>query len=149
MQIIDLLAAFPERAFTLTEIARAARINLASCRTVLSALTSRATWPRRAREDVHPGAGAGRRGRVSSKAALIARAKSSGGAVRELGIPVLLTTLIGDEVLALVSINDESGRGPACASANVFRLYAVGATTRVEFRGSHQRMDRAARAVQQ
>jgi len=51
--------------------------------------------------------------RVSSKASRSLRAQKGAEALfGELGIPVLLTTLIGDEVLALVSINDESGRGP-------------------------------------
>ena len=44
---IDLLAAFPERTFTLSEIARAAKINIASCHAVMNALIDRGYLTRR------------------------------------------------------------------------------------------------------
>ena len=39
--VLDLLTAFPGRAFTMAEIVRATKINVASCHAVLAALTSR------------------------------------------------------------------------------------------------------------
>src|SRR4029077_18145721 len=38
-EIIDFLASFPERGFTLSEIVRATKINVASCHAVLATLT--------------------------------------------------------------------------------------------------------------
>src|SRR5689334_18817876 len=41
IEILDLLAAFPTQAFTLSEIARASGINVSSCHSVLNALLVR------------------------------------------------------------------------------------------------------------
>jgi len=113
MEIVDFLAAFPDRAFTLSEIARAAKINVASCHAVLHALTARGYVARSASGKSYrlgPALVAIGQAALNSQP-LIQRAQEAARELsRELGIPVLLTTLAGDDILAVAAVTSPSGK---------------------------------------
>jgi DNA-binding IclR family transcriptional regulator len=115
IEVIDFLAAFPSRSFTLSEIARAAKINVASCHAVLAALTERGYLARSANQRTYTlGPALVAVGEAALKSQpLIARAKAAAQELfAETGAPVLLSTRIGDEIVGVVSIADAAGRGP-------------------------------------
>ena len=115
MEIIDFLAAFPGRGFTLSEIARAAKINIASCHAVLSALTSGGYLTRNPDQKSYAlGPALVAIGQAALKSQpLILRAQEAAQALaRDVQLPVLLTGVAGDEILAIASIADPSGRSP-------------------------------------
>jgi DNA-binding IclR family transcriptional regulator len=115
VDVIDLLATFPERSFTLSEIARTAKINIASCHAVVSALVERGYLAR-------PGGARGYTlgplltavGQSALRAQpMIAKASEAVQELsRELGVPVSLTSVVGEEIVALVSLADPAGRPP-------------------------------------
>jgi DNA-binding IclR family transcriptional regulator len=115
IDIIDFLASFPERAFTLSEIARAAKINVASCHAVISALTARGYLTRGFRQRTYvlgPALVAAGQAALKSQP-LIACAHHAAEALSgELGVPVLLSAIAGDEIVAIWSIADTHGHGP-------------------------------------
>lgn len=115
VDVIDFLAAFPGRSFTLSEIARAAKINIASCHAVLSTLVERGYLARRADQRTYclgPALVAIGEAALKSQP-LVARAKEAAEALfREFGVPVLLSAMAGSEILGVVSIADAAGRGP-------------------------------------
>jgi DNA-binding IclR family transcriptional regulator len=115
IEILDFLAAFPGRPFTLSEIARAAKINVASCHAVLSALTARGYLKRNARQRSYvlgPALVALGQAALRSQP-LVARAQEAAEKLfRDLGVPVLLSALAGDEIVGIVSLSDASGRFP-------------------------------------
>jgi DNA-binding IclR family transcriptional regulator len=114
IDVIDFLSAFPRRGFTLSEIARAAKINTSSCHAVLSALTDRGYLTRSSNQRYFLGpslVAVGQAALVSQP--LIARAKEAAETLfQEFGVPVLLSAAIGEEIVGIVSIADSSGRGP-------------------------------------
>jgi DNA-binding IclR family transcriptional regulator len=115
LEVIDLLASYPGRSFTLSEIARATKINTASCHAVLIALCARGYLTRSAKRRTYTFGPAlvaiGQSALVSQP--LVERAKL---AAEELaadpGVPVLLTAVIGEDMLAIFSMSDPSGREP-------------------------------------
>lgn len=115
IDIIELLALFPERGFTLSEIVRATGINVASCYAVLTRLTERG-YLNRSREEKTYTLGpsliaVGQAGFRSQP--IVARAKQGAeDLLRELGVPVLLSTVVGEEILALLALEDSHGRSP-------------------------------------
>jgi DNA-binding IclR family transcriptional regulator len=115
IEIIDFLAAFPERAFTLSEIARAAKINMPSCRAVLGALVRSGYLTQGSKERTYvlgPGLIAAGQAALKSQP-LVSRAQEAAQALfSQLKIPVLLTALVDDEIVVLESIADASGRSP-------------------------------------
>jgi len=115
IEIVDLLAAFPDRALTLSEIARAARINVASCHAVLGALVHRGYLTRETRDRTYrlgPALIAAGAAALRSQPR-VARAQQAAQALAsDLQVPVLLSALVGEEIVALASIADASGRGP-------------------------------------
>jgi len=115
LEIIDFLSTFPWRGFTLSEIARAAKINVASCHAVLTALTQGgylARGPDQRTYTLGPALVAIGQAALTSQP-LVARAKRAAEELfRDLGVPVLLSAVVGDEILAVVSIADAAGRGP-------------------------------------
>lgn len=115
VDVIDFLAAFPGRSFTLSEIARAAKINIASCHAVLSTLVERGYLARRADQRTYclgPALVAVGEAALKSQP-LVARAKEAAAALfGEFGVPVLLSAVVGPEILGVVSIADAAGRGP-------------------------------------
>ena len=116
IEVIDLLGAFPERGFTLTEIARATKINIASCHAVVSALVDRGYLSRSSSGRAYTlGPVLTAIGQAALKSQpMIARARNVGHElVRELGVPVSLTTVVGEEIVALMSLPDPTGRAAA------------------------------------
>ena len=113
IEIIDFLAAFPGRAFTLSEIARAAKINVTSCHAVLNALTDRGYLTRNQKTyALGPALVAIGQAALTSQP-LVVRAREAGRTLSgDLHLPVLLTALVGDEILAIDAIPDPSGRSP-------------------------------------
>lgn len=110
MDILDLFTAFPTRAFTMSEIMRTANINVASCHAILSALSSRGYLLRRGKSYVLGSALIAVGHAASLAHPLIARAQSAAYQLNEeLGVAVLLSTLAGDEILALTSLKDRQG----------------------------------------
>ena len=110
MDILDLFAAFPTRAFTMSEIMRTANINVASCHAILSALSSRGYLVRRGKSYVLGSALIAVGQAASLAQPLIARAQAAAQQLNEeLGVAVLLSTLAGDEILALTSLKDRKG----------------------------------------
>ena len=111
--IINFLAEFPERGFTLSEIVRATKINVASCHAVLSTLVDCGYLTRSPNQRTYT---LGRALVAIGQAALrgqplIARAKEAAEDLRrELDVPVLLTTLVGQEIVGVFSLPDISGR---------------------------------------
>jgi DNA-binding IclR family transcriptional regulator len=115
LDVIDLLAAFPGRAFTLSEIARAARINIASCHAVLNALVERGYLSRSPNQRAYvlgPALIAAGEAALASQP-LVARARQAAQALSaDFGLPVLVSGVVGDEIVGLVSIPDAAGRWP-------------------------------------
>lgn len=115
IDVIDFLASFPERRFTLSEIARAAKINITSCHAVVNALASRGYLTRSPNQRTYtlgPTLVAIGQAALRSQP-LVARAREAAESLwRELGIPVLLSAAIGDEILGIVSLTDAAGRSP-------------------------------------
>jgi DNA-binding IclR family transcriptional regulator len=110
MDILDLFTAFPTRAFTMSEIMRTANINVASCHAILSALSSRGYLLRRGKSYVLGSALIAVGHAASVAQPLIARAQAAAYQLnQELGVAVLLSTLAGDEILALTSLKDRDG----------------------------------------
>lgn len=116
VDVIDLLATFPDKSFTLTEISRTAKINIASCHAVVSALVTRGYLARSPNGRAYTlGPMLAAVGQAALKGQpMIARARAAANELsRELGVPVSLTTVIGDEIVALVSVPDPAGRAAA------------------------------------
>jgi DNA-binding IclR family transcriptional regulator len=115
IDIIEFLSLFPEQSFTLSEIVRATQINVASCYAVLNRLTERGYLTRTPDEKTYTiGPSLIAVGQAGFKSQpLIARAKTAGEElVRELNVPVLLSTVIAQEVLAVLVLEDADGRSP-------------------------------------
>jgi len=110
--VLDLLTAFPGRAFTMAEIVRATKINVASCHAVLAALTSRGYLTRLPQKTYVLGPAliaVGHASRLSQP--LVARAQDAARELfEETGLPVLLSTAVGGDILALTSLVDKAGR---------------------------------------
>jgi len=113
IDVLDFFAAFPGRNFTMSEIMRATEINIASCHAILSALVERGYLERH-----HRSYRLGRALIAVGRAAhdtnpLVARAQDAARELRDsLGVAVLLSTLAGNEILALTSLPDPAGRNP-------------------------------------
>jgi DNA-binding IclR family transcriptional regulator len=113
IEVIDLLASVPLRGFTLSEISAAANINLASCHALLNELSARGYLVRCPKRQVYTlGPALTAIGNAALKAQpLVARAEEAAIALnRELGVPTLVSTLAGDDVVGVVSITDADGR---------------------------------------
>jgi DNA-binding IclR family transcriptional regulator len=111
---VSFLAAFPERGFTMSEIVRATKINVASCHAVLATLVEAGYLTRCPHQRTYT---LGRILVAIGEAALqaqpvISRAKAAAERLnRDLDLPVQLSTVVNDEVVALFSLADASGRG--------------------------------------
>lgn len=113
LEILDILAALPDRAFTFSEIARAAKINTASCHAILNVLVSSGYLTR------SPNGRSYRLGRAllaSGRAAFKAHPLAALAEpvaeelARELEVSVLLTTTVGSEIVCVLSVPDPMGR---------------------------------------
>ena len=113
IDIIEFLALFPERGFTLSEIVRSTGINIASCHAVLTRLTERGYLNRSPEKKTYSiGPSLIAVGQAGFKSLpIVARAKRAAETLlSELAVPVLVSTVVGDEILALISLEDAQGR---------------------------------------
>lgn len=113
IDILEFLATFSESAFTLSEISRATNINLASCYAVLTVLADRGYLTRSANQKAYQlGVSLVAIGHAAFKSVpIIGKATQSAHQLnRELGVPVLVSTFIDEEILAVVSLEDAEGR---------------------------------------
>jgi DNA-binding IclR family transcriptional regulator len=108
--VLDLLTAFPTRAFKMSEIVEATKINVASCHAVLNALTRSGYLTRTPKRTYVLGPALVAVGQASLTAhPLIDRAQRAAEELfEEQRIPVFLTTIVGDDILVLSSITDRS-----------------------------------------
>lgn len=113
IDIIDFLACFPGRGFTLSEIVKGTGINLASCHAVLNALAERGYVAR------DPGAKTWRLGPVLhamgqvalASQPLLAATRAAASALRdETGLATLASTVIGEEIVGVVACDTPDGR---------------------------------------
>lgn len=112
LEIIELFTSFPERVFTFAEVIRATKINTASCHAILNVLTEKGYLLRSDSNKTYQlGPSLIAAGRVAQQTLpIVTRAERA--AIRllnEFGLPVLLSTLVGDEILAVISLQDEAG----------------------------------------
>lgn len=113
--IIELLATFPDRGFTMSEISRATGINIASCHAVLTTLSNRGYLTRSANQKTYKlGLALIAVGHGAEKSHPMAvRAMEAADKLHaELGLGVLLCTSVGDEILAVYAIEGQSGLHP-------------------------------------
>ena len=116
VDIIDLLATFPDQSFTLTEISRAAKINIASCHAVVSALVARGYLARSSNGRAYtlgPLLTAIGQAALKSQPMVAKACETAQELARELGAPASLTAVAGEEIVALASFADATGRTPA------------------------------------
>lgn len=114
IQILDRLAADPSRAFTMSEIMRDTDINVASCHTILAAMTERGYLQRgRTQKTYTLGpvlAAIGQTAFLSQP--LITRAWNEAKALADrIGRSVLLTAAIGEEIVAIFTLGDKPSLG--------------------------------------
>lgn len=112
IEIIELLATFPERAFSLSEIVKATKINIASCYAILNALTDKGYLVRTPKQKTYQlGPSLIAVGYAAEKSQpIVERATQAARSLfADLGIPVMLSTVVGDELLAVVSFEDTKG----------------------------------------
>lgn len=113
MEIFDLLTAFPGRSFSMSEIMRATNINVASCHAVLTAMCNRGYLAKRAKNYVLGSALIAVGQAAAATQLLITRAQAAAQALNtELDVAVLLSTLAGDDILALTSLSNSANRRP-------------------------------------
>lgn len=113
--IIDFLASFPERAFTLSEIMRATKINVASCHAVLATLTDCGyitRCPKQRTYTLGPALVAIGQSALKSQPLISGAKEAAENLLRDLGLPVLLSAAIGEEILGIMSLPDAAGRMP-------------------------------------
>jgi DNA-binding IclR family transcriptional regulator len=112
IDILEFLASFPDRQFSLSEIVRATSINISSSYAILNVLVERGYVVRMANQKVYA---LGNAAIVLGQAAMrshpmISRAQDVASDLRaELGLPVMLCTTIGREIVALLSLEDGKG----------------------------------------
>lgn len=113
IEIIELLANFPERAFSLSEIVKATKINIASTYAILNALTEKGYLVRSVQTKAYQlgpsliaaGYAAQRSQPIIEQAATAAREL-----FEDLGVPVMLNTVVGEELLSIISLPDAKGK---------------------------------------
>jgi DNA-binding IclR family transcriptional regulator len=113
--ILDLLTAFPGRAFSMSEIVRATKINIASCHAVLNVLTDRGYLARVGNGKSYvlgPALVAVGQATLATHALIATAREAAAELARALQLPALLNTIVGGEILALSSIPDSAGRSP-------------------------------------
>jgi DNA-binding IclR family transcriptional regulator len=108
--VLDLLTAYPDRAFKMSEVVQATRINVASCHAVLNALCKAGYLTRTPRRTYVLGPALIAVGQAASRAhPLIDRAQRAAEELfEEVRVPVFLTTIVGEEILILSAVADRS-----------------------------------------
>jgi DNA-binding IclR family transcriptional regulator len=113
IEVIELLATFPDRAFTVSEIVKATKINIASCIALLKVLTDKGYLvraPKLKTYQLGPSLIAAGNAAQKSHPLIDQVTRAAHGLLGEVGLPVLLSTVVGDELLAVVSLEDGAGR---------------------------------------
>lgn len=109
IEIIDLLAAQPGRAMTMSEIARHAGINIASCHAVLTVLVERG-YLQRDRQGKAYGLGpalfAAGQAALAGQPLLAQAEAAARGLFADLTLPVTITALVGTEIIGVLSLGD-------------------------------------------
>ncbi len=112
--IIDLLVASPDRRMTLSEIARSAQINVASCHAVLGVLVERGYLARDGGSrtfSLGPMLSAAGHAALACQPLLVKALDAAQAIVRELDIPMVISTVIGEDIVGVASIEDSRGHG--------------------------------------
>lgn len=112
LEIIELFTSFPERSFTFSEIIKGAKINTASCHAILSVLTQKGYLLRsEVNKTYQLGPSLVAAGRVAEQALpIVGRAERAAKRLfEEFRLPILLSALVGDEILAVISLEDDGG----------------------------------------
>jgi DNA-binding IclR family transcriptional regulator len=125
--VLDLLTADADRAFSMAEIIRATKINIASCHALLAALTKRGYLARaEGGKSYILGPALIAVGQSAQEAQpLIARAQKAAEMLgRELGVAVLLSTAVDDEILALSTQASPQGGSTGMHRGQRFPLVA-------------------------
>lgn len=126
LEVIELFTSFPERTFSFSEVIKATKINTASCHAILNVLTEKGYL---LRSDVNKSYQLGpsliAAGRVAEQTLpIVSRAEQAAyQLLDELGLPVLLSTMVGDEILAILSLLDADGHDAGMRSGE--RLPAI------------------------
>lgn len=113
IDIIDFLARFPGRGFSLSEIVKGTQINLASCHAILNVLADRGHVSRCPRQKTYRlGPALFALGQVAlASQPLLTRVRDAARQLRdELGIPSLVSTVIGEEIVGMVAWDTPDGR---------------------------------------
>ena len=112
IEIIELLAAFPERQFSLSDIVKAAGINIASCHAILNALSDKGYLTRHAKHKTYclgPSLIAAGLAAQRSQSIVGIAIEAAHKLRDELDTPVLLSTVVGEELLAVKSLPNSTG----------------------------------------
>lgn len=113
IDIIDFLARFPGRGFTLSEIVKGTEINLASCHAILNALAGRGYVSRCPRQKIYRlGPALYAMGQVAlASQPLLERVREAALALcADLDIPALVSTVIDEEIVGMVVCDTPDGR---------------------------------------
>lgn len=125
--IIEFLAAFPERGYTMSEISRATGINIASAHAVLTSLIERGYLVRLPKYKTYKlGPSLIAVGRVAEKGQpmTVQAMRAADRLCEELNVAVLVCTTVGDELLAVYSLDDREGNSPGLHVAERLPLVA-------------------------
>lgn len=115
IDIIDLLAAAPGRSMTMSDIARATGINIASCHAVLTVLVERGYLVRDPQSKSYalgPVIYAAGQAALAAQPLLTHAETAARRLVAELHIPVMMSAAVGDEIVGIFAISDIDGRPP-------------------------------------
>lgn len=105
IEIIDLLAAEPGRALSMSEIARRAGINVASCHAVLTVLTERGYLRREGKAyGLGPALFAAGQAALVGQPLLAHAEVAARALLAELDLPVTVTALVGSEIVGVLSL---------------------------------------------
>lgn len=113
IDIIDFLARFPGRGFTLSEIGKGTGINLASCHAILNALAERGYVARTPGQKTwRLGCALYAMGQVAlASQPLLDGARAAAVALRdELDVPTLVSGVIAEEIVGMVACDTADGR---------------------------------------
>jgi len=111
--ILDFMARFPARDFKLSEIVSGTGVNLASCHAILAALEDRGYLSRCPRRKTYRlGSALVALGQVAAASQpLVAMARDAAGRlVQELGLALVLSTVVGEEIIGIVAVDTPDGR---------------------------------------
>lgn len=126
LDVIELFTSFPERTFTFSEVIKATGINTASCHAILNVLTEKGYLLRsELNKSYQLGPSLIAAGRIAEQTLpIVARAENAAHKLfDELGYPVLLSTMVGSEIVAILSLLDHAGHYPGMRGGE--RLPAV------------------------